>query len=180
MSTITTISATEFANQHMAESLHIVDVRTAAEFSTLHVQGAINAPLNEWQTNALISQLKQRGFKQGDSLYLLCQAGTRARMAAEKIAAESDLDVIVVEGGTNACVNCNLPTASLGGKTISLERQVRIAAGSLVLTGVVIGALVNPAWFGLSGFVGAGLIFAGITDTCAMGLLLARMPWNKA
>ena len=180
MNSIKTITAAEFANQNTAESLHIIDVRTAAEFSTLHVQGAINAPLNEWQTNELITQLKQRSFKHGDSLYLLCQAGTRARMAAEKIAAESDLDVIVVEGGTNACVTCNLPTATLGGTTMSLERQVRIAAGSLVLSGVILGALFNPAWFGLSGFVGAGLIFAGITDTCAMGMLLARMPWNKA
>lgn len=62
---------------------------------------------------------------------------------------------------------------------ISLERQVRIAAGSLVLVGVLLGALVNPAGYYLSGFVGAGLTFAGITDTCAMGMLLAKMPWNQ-
>lgn len=61
---------------------------------------------------------------------------------------------------------------------MSLERQVRIAAGSLVLTGAVLALIFNPAWIALSGFVGAGLIFAGITDTCGMGMLIARMPWN--
>lgn len=180
MSTIKTLSASEFAQLCTAQSLHIVDVRTPAEFSTRHVQGAINAPLNEWQTNDLLAQLTRRGFQPGDNLYLLCQAGTRARRAAEKIASESDVNVIIVEGGTNACVNANIPTNTLGGTTMSLERQVRIAAGTLVVSGVLLGSLVNPAWFVLAGFVGAGLIFAGITDTCAMGMLLARMPWNKA
>ena len=62
---------------------------------------------------------------------------------------------------------------------MSLERQVRIAAGFLVLTGVILGFTVHPGFFGLSGFVGAGLMFAGITDTCAMGMLIAKMPWNQ-
>ena len=67
----------------------------------------------------------------------------------------------------------------LGKETMSLERQVRIAAGSLVLVGVLGGTLMHPYFYGLSGFVGAGLVFAGVTDTCAMGMMLARMPWNK-
>ena len=66
-----------------------------------------------------------------------------------------------------------------GKKAISLERQVRIAAGSLVLLGVLLGWLVHPAFIGLSAFVGAGLVFAGVTDTCGMGMMLARMPWNQ-
>ena len=66
-----------------------------------------------------------------------------------------------------------------GRKMMSLERQVRIAAGALVFTGALLGYFVNPAWIALSGFVGAGLIFAGITDTCGMGMLIARMPWNN-
>jgi len=66
-----------------------------------------------------------------------------------------------------------------GAKMMSLERQVRIAAGALVFTGAVLGYFVNPAWIALSGFVGAGLVFAGITDTCGMGMLIARMPWNN-
>ena len=66
-----------------------------------------------------------------------------------------------------------------GKKAVSLERQVRIAAGSLVVIGVALGLLVHPVLFGLSGFVGAGLVFAGVTDTCGMGMMLARMPWNR-
>jgi rhodanese-related sulfurtransferase len=83
-----------------------------------------------------------------------------------------------VEGGTLACVEAGLPVVR-GKKAISLERQVRIAAGSLVLIGVLLGWLVHPALAGLAAFVGAGLVFAGLTDTCGMGLLLARMPWNR-
>jgi hypothetical protein len=75
-------------------------------------------------------------------------------------------------------VECGLPVVR-GKKAISLERQVRIAAGLLVLLGALLGWLVHPALVGLSAFVGAGLVFAGVTDTCGMGLLLARMPWNQ-
>ena len=67
-----------------------------------------------------------------------------------------------------------------GRKAISLERQVRIAAGSLVVLGTALGAFVHPGFLALSAFVGAGLVFAGVTDTCGMGMMLARMPWNRA
>jgi len=66
-----------------------------------------------------------------------------------------------------------------GKKSIPLERQVRIAAGFLVLLGAVLGFFVHPYFIGLSAFVGAGLMFAGITDTCGMALVLAKMPWNQ-
>ena len=83
-----------------------------------------------------------------------------------------------VEGGTKACEGIGLPFVR-GQKAISLERQVRITAGSIVLVGVILGFLVHPAFFGLSGFIGAGLVFAGITDTCGMGMMLSKMPWNQ-
>jgi hypothetical protein len=77
-----------------------------------------------------------------------------------------------------ACVQAGLPLVR-GKKAISLERQVRITAGTLVLLGTVLGWLVHPAFIGLSAFVGGGLVFAGITDTCGMGMILAVMPWNQ-
>jgi hypothetical protein len=77
-----------------------------------------------------------------------------------------------------ACVECGLAVVH-GAKMISLERQVRIAAGSIVLVGAILALLVDPLFVLVSGFVGAGLVFAGITDTCGMGLMLARMPWNQ-
>ncbi|MFM7738517.1 MAG: DUF2892 domain-containing protein, partial [Planctomycetota bacterium] len=81
--------------------------------------------------------------------------------------------------GTQACIDVGLP-AIRGQKAMSLERQVRVAAGLLVLAGVVLGYLVHPWIFALSGAIGAGLIFAGVTDTCMMGNMLAKMPWNQA
>jgi hypothetical protein len=85
---------------------------------------------------------------------------------------------VSVEGGTKACEHTDLPLVR-GKKAISLERQVRIVAGSLVLIGVILGTWVHPYFYGLSGFVGAGLLFAGISDTCGMGMLLSKMPWNQ-
>ncbi len=69
---------------------------------------------------------------------------------------------------------------SRGKKVILLERQVRIAAGSLVVIGAAVGQFVHPGGFGLSAFMGAGLVFAGLTDTCGMGMMIAKMPWNRA
>jgi rhodanese-related sulfurtransferase len=86
--------------------------------------------------------------------------------------------IILVEGGTTAWVAAGLPVER-GQKGMSLERQVRITAGALVFTGVVLGSMVSPYWFALSGVMGAGLMFAGITDTCAMGMVMAKMPWNQ-
>ena len=83
-----------------------------------------------------------------------------------------------MEGGITAWEQEGLPLVR-GRKAISLERQVRIAAGSLVFAGAILGYLVNPVWIALSGFVGAGLVFAGVTDTCGMAMVLARMPWNN-
>jgi rhodanese-related sulfurtransferase len=99
-------------------------------------------------------------------------------MACDKLLAAGFTNVVNIEGGTLACEQAGLPVVR-GQKTISLERQVRIAAGSLVLIGVVLSLQVHPYWIGLSAFVGAGLVFAGITDTCGMGMILARMPWNQ-
>ncbi|HBJ38564.1 MAG TPA: sulfurtransferase, partial [Planctomycetaceae bacterium] len=87
-------------------------------------------------------------------------------------------NVVNVEGGTSAWDAAGLPV-SRGKKAISLDRQVRIAAGSLVFAGAALGYFVHPYFIGLSAFVGAGLVFAGITDTCGMGMMIAKMPWNR-
>ncbi len=113
-----------------------------------------------------------------EPLYVICRSGGRGRQACEKFLQAGFSNVVNVEGGTTACVEAGLPVVR-GRKAISLERQVRIAAGSLVLLGAVLGWFVHPALVGLSAFVGAGLMFAGITDTCGMGMILARMPWNQ-
>lgn len=154
----------------------VLDVRTPAEFAAVHIPQARNVPLDALEARAF--QGPDR-LSKGEPVYLLCQSGGRASRAAEKFAQEGFADPVVVEGGTNAWIGAGLPVTRGEGGVIGLERQVRIAAGALVLTGVILGYLVHPYFIGLSAFVGAGLVFAGITDWCGMGLLLARAPWNQ-
>jgi len=150
----------------------VIDVRTPVEFAEVHVPQARSVPLDELNPSAL--QLAK-----DQPVYILCRSGQRAMKAAEKFAKEGFTQPIVIEGGTLAWIAANLPVTRGTTRVISLERQVRIAAGSLVLTGVLLGWFVHRDFFGLSAFVGAGLVFAGVTDYCGMGLLLAKMPWNK-
>ena len=153
-------------------SVPLIDVRTPAEFAEVHVPQACSVPLDELKPGSLQLQKEQ-------PVYLLCRSGQRATKAAEKFEKEGFSQTIVVEGGTLAWIESNLPVMRSTVKVISLERQVRIAAGAIVFTGVLLAHFVNPNFIWLSGFVGAGLLFAGITDFCGMGLLLAKMPWNK-
>jgi rhodanese-related sulfurtransferase len=154
-------------------NVHLIDVRTPAEFQEMHVESARNVPLHQLDPNAF------QESHSNNPLYVICQKGGRGKQACEKLASAGVANVFNVEGGTDACVAEGLPVVR-GHKTISLERQVRITAGSLVVVGALLAWLVHPAFIALSAFIGAGLVFAGITDTCGMGMLLARMPWNQS
>jgi rhodanese-related sulfurtransferase len=171
-----TISPTELQKLLTAQPhLPVIDVRTPMEFAEVHVPQARNIPLDLVNPGELAGPGQMR---KDQPVYLLCRSGQRATRAAEKLMQEGFAQPVVVEGGTLAWIEANLSVARGQTRGISLERQVRIAAGSLVLTGVLLGWLVHSGFFGLSAFVGVGLVFAGITDFCGMGLLLARMPWN--
>lgn len=156
------------------QAIDVLDVRTPVEYREVHASCARNVPLDQLDVAQVMAG-------HGDStrpLYVICRSGGRGQQACEKFRAAGFTNVINVEGGTQAWDQAGLPVVR-GKKAISLERQVRIAAGSLVLLGATLGAFVHPYWIGLAAFVGAGLVFAGITDTCGMGMLLARMPWNQ-
>jgi rhodanese-related sulfurtransferase len=173
---IATISPAALAQRHHEDpQLEVIDVRTPVEFREVHVQFARNIPLDALDPKAVI---EARNGSSGKPLYMICKSGGRAQKACEMFEQAGYPNVVNIEGGTQACEAAGLPVVR-GQKAISLERQVRIAAGSLVLIGAALAWLVHPAFIGLSAFVGAGLVFAGITDTCGMGLLLARMPWNQ-
>ena len=169
---VTTISPQALdAMVRSGAAIELLDVRTPAEFQEVHVGFARNVPLDRLDPQQLAS-------RPGNApLYVICRSGSRGKQACEKLAA-AGVQVVNVEGGTLAWDQAGLPVVR-GRKVMSLERQVRIAAGALVLTGASLGYFVHPAWIGLSAFVGAGLVFAGVTDSCGMAMLLARMPWNQ-
>jgi len=150
----------------------IIDVRTPVEFREVHLLQAENVPLDQCQKVSW-----KEGQSSGEPLHIVCQSGTRAKQACQTLSGLG-VPVVLVEGGTKACIEEGLDVVR-GKKSVSLERQVRMAAGTLVLIGCALAWWVHPAWIGLSAFIGAGLLFAGITDTCGMGMILARMPWNQ-
>ena len=157
------------------ESVELIDVRTPVEYREAHCAFARSMPLSDLDPMAVMSA--RYGAADGP-LYVICRSGSRGKQACEKFLAAGYTNVVNVEGGTLAWAECGLPIIR-GKKAVSLERQVRIAAGTLVVLCTVLGYFVHPYLLGLSEFVGAGLVFAGVTDTCGMGLLLARMPWNR-
>jgi rhodanese-related sulfurtransferase len=156
------------------QNVELIDVRTPAEFGEVHVPFAKNIPLDRLDASQLA---KDRSGKE-TPLYVICRSGSRAKQACDKLMAAGCTDVVNVEGGTLAWDQAGLQVVR-GKKVISLERQIRIIAGTLVFVGVMLGTFVHPYFYGLSAFVGLGLVFAGVTDICPMAMLVARMPWNQ-
>lgn len=154
----------------------VVDVRTPGEFAELHAVPARNLPLPDVSAGAL-EKLGHAG--RAAQVYLLCQSGKRAEAACRRLAGEGFERAVVVTGGTEAWSAAGLPVVQGASRAIGLERQVRIAAGALVVLGVALSLTVHPGFVWLAGFVGAGLVFAGATGFCGMGLLLAQAPWNR-
>lgn len=171
MSTNCTLVPAQKVLAEMPNAL-LLDVRTPAEFEDAHIAGSVLHSLSN-----LDSKTVQELASNKSHCVLVCGSGKRASQAGSQLEAAGLQSVLVLEGGIKAWEAQGLPLER-GKKTISLERQVRIAAGSLVLLGVVLAWVHAAAWIVLPAFVGAGLIFAGITDTCGMAMLLARMPWN--
>ena len=154
----------------------LIDVRTPAELREVHAVIARNKPLDSLDPDAV---MKERNGTAGDPLYVICLSGTRSGNACRKFCDAGFTNVISVEGGTRAWTDAGLPVVR-GRKTISLERQVRICAGLIALGGSVAALATGNVYFaGIPAFIGAGLTFAGITDTCGMAMVLAKMPWNQ-
>ena len=158
------------------EKLHLLDVRTPVEHAEIHVPGVHLAPLDRLDPTKLA---RVNGFAKDQAIFIFCRSGNRANLAAQRLEKGGYERCSVVEGGTMAWAEAGLPVDRGASKVMPLERQVRIAAGAIVLGGVLLAHFVNPAFVWLSGFIGAGLIFAGITDWCGMGMIIAKMPWNE-
>jgi rhodanese-related sulfurtransferase len=166
----------------------IIDVRSGMEHDEKRLTfGHTHIPLEDLKPNDL---MMRHGLDKDTNVYLLCRSGKRATVAAEKFLADGYRNVHVIEGGLIACESCgqgieghgangNAPTAPTAKAHLSLERQVRIAAGSLAAVGALLGIIATPLFTVIPLFVGIGLVFAGITDRCGIALTLTKAPWNK-
>ncbi len=171
---IPTITPHELAERKSrGQTIHLIDVRTPVEYEEMHVQFARNVPLDRLNPMDVLA-----GHERAEPLYVICRSGSRAAKACESIIDSGFDNVVNVAGGTQAWEAAGLPVTH-GQAAMSLERQVRIAAGSLVLIGALLGYFFNVNFIWLSAVIGGGLVFSGVTDTCGMGLLLAAMPWNQ-
>lgn len=150
----------------------VVDVREYPEFAAASIVHAEFAPLGTLQ--ALLNR-----WSKDDALVFVCKSGRRATIAAMSAERRGFSNVHVLTGGMDAWQSAGLPVVSSACAPWSLERQVRIGAGSIVLASALSGLLLSPWFFALTLFVGAGLVFAGATDLCLMGTVLGKMPWNR-
>ena len=148
----------------------LVDVREPGEFAREHIAGAQSLPLSAFDVAKLPRDRK---------IVLCCQSGGRSSQALARLQTAGFTDVAHLDGGLSAWKSARLTTSIDVTQPISIMRQVQIVAGSLALAGALLAWLVSPWFIALSGFVGAGLMFAGITDTCMMALLLAKLPYNQ-
>lgn len=170
------ITAEQFKQRQQSEDLCLLDVRTAAEVRNDALPGIIEVPVDQLDAETFKASLQQSNHS--GPVYLICQSGRRAEMAASKLAKVIDNPLVIVEGGMTAIRQNNGRTTATG-TMISLERQVRIAVGSLIILTVLAGFIFSPIWFGLTGLMGLGLLYAGITDNCMLGMLMAKAPWNR-
>ncbi|MCP9826053.1 rhodanese-like domain-containing protein [Synechococcus sp. EJ6-Ellesmere] len=172
MSSTTTprFSPRELAARVESGQISIIDVREPMEYVGGHIPGSQNIPL---------SRLGSTSLPEGP-LVLVCQSGKRSEKGLAALLREGHPHPLAdLEGGMGAWQQAGLPMKRRQGAHLPLMRQVQIAAGSLVLLGVILSQTLAPGWIWLAGFVGAGLTFAGVSGFCGMARLLAVMPWNR-
>ncbi len=150
----------------------LVDIREADEFSRSHIAGAVSQPLSGWEQAHL-------AIDPAADVVFTCRSGMRTAGACDRLAARVTGEAFVLAGGLDGWQRAGFPVATDRSAPLEIMRQVQIAAGMLILIGALLGTLVAPAWFGLSAFVGAGLLFAGLSGFCGMARLLMLAPWNR-
>ena len=156
-----------------AENTTLVDVREHLEFAGGRISGAKLVPLGEIER-------RHQEIDHTHTVYVMCRSGRRSGEAQRRLKGLGFQNVVNVKGGFEAWKAEDLPFERDEKAPWAVERQVRFAAGLLVVVGVLLSIFVHSYFIGLAGFIGAGLTFAGATEWCGMGMLLAKMPWNRA
>ena len=160
------------ASDLMSQGAILVDIREADEVAREHIAQARHLPMDRLQAQGL-------AFDGAPAVIFHCRSGNRTRVNASVLGACTACDAYVLEGGLDAWKKAGLPVVADASQPLELQRQVQIAAGSLIVLGTVLGATVSPWFHALSGFVGAGLVFAGASGFCGLARVLMRMPWNR-
>lgn len=167
-----TITASELKKKLDKDDVLLIDVREPAEHKSECIDGACLIPLGE------ISIEKLPSIKR--PIVIHCRSGKRSAEACAKLLASNhSLDVASLEGGIVAWNQSGFNVKRSGSTILPLDRQTQIAVGFIAFSGTILGALINPGFYILPGFIGAGLMFAGLTGWCGMAKLLAKMPWNR-
>lgn len=169
---LTSLPALQVAERLKGHRAVLIDIRDADEFARRHVPGALSRPLSNFETGRL-------EIEPAKDVIFTCRSGMRTQANCDRLAAAVEGEAFVLEGGLDAWTSAGLPVKEDRKAPLEMMRQVQIAAGVLVLTGVVLGFVLHPAFFGISALVGAGLTFAGATGFCGMARLLQAAPWNR-
>ena len=168
-----TLKPDDVADRLRAGRAVLIDIREPDEFARRHVKGALSRPLSAFESAHLV-------IAPGRDVVFTCRSGMRTAANCERLAAAATGDAYILEGGVDGWAAAGLTVEDDARAPLEIIRQVQIAAGSLVLAGVVLGATVHPGFYVLSAAIGAGLTFAGVTGHCGLARLLALMPWNRA
>jgi len=156
----------------------VLDVRCSAEYRAGHVPGSQLMPIDSLSADTLAQTCKRPSLGREETLYIACHAGPRALQAAERLQRSGFKNLALIEGGTRRWEQLGLPLERCG-KALSLERQVQIVVGSLLVLKVLLGFSVRELFFALTAMLGIGLIITGTTRWCGMARLIARLPWNR-
>ncbi len=167
-----TITASELKQRLDNQEVLLIDVREPAEYRSECIDGACLIPIDEINVEKLSSAQKP--------VVIHCRSGKRsAELCAKLLTSNPSLDIASLEGGMIAWNQAGYSIKKSNINILPLDRQTQIAAGLLVFSGTILGTLIHPTFYILPGFIGAGLMFAGIKGWCGMAKLLAKMPWNK-
>ncbi len=172
ISQLTEIDAIALKQKLDLQEVILIDVRESGEYATEHIVGSMSIPQSNFDHN-LIENTRDK------PLVICCQSGMRSSRASRKLLENGYDHVMQLKGGLSSWKAAGLPVKVNRNAPISLFRQVQIVAGSLVALGTGLGIVISPWFFLLSGFVGCGLVFAGVSNTCAMGILLMKLPYNQ-
>jgi rhodanese-related sulfurtransferase len=162
------------AKRLIEQGAWLIDIRDSAEYLREHIPNARSLPLNDIMAGKTVE-----GTKRLPIIFHCLSGGRTAQNANALVKAASPAPALLMAGGIHAWKSADLPTIEDKKQPLPIMRQVQIVAGTLILTGVVLGYTTNSRLFILSGLVGAGLLFAGVSGLCGMASLLLKMPWNR-